>query len=62
MKRAILSFIKELKEFKEDTTNWFNEIKENGLNGTKCLSEAQENTNVMLMKMMRTVQDASVRR
>lgn len=48
-KRTIINFIKEFREFKEDTKKHLNEIKENILKERKkCQHDAQETTNIKL--------------
>lgn len=43
------------KDFK-DTNNPLHKIKENQLQGNKCLINDQESTNIPIVKMMKTVQ------
>ena len=53
-KRAIVSFIKALKESKDDKKKLFNDLKKN-----KDLGDGQENK-IKLMEMIKTVQDSKM--
>lgn len=53
-KRAIINFIKAFKGYKEDKKKLFNELK------NKDLGDGQENTNIKLMKMIKTIQDSKM--
>lgn len=55
LKRTIINFIKELKDFKSH--NQHTEVKEKEWKENKYLNDAQENTNIKLMEMMSTIQD-----
>lgn len=57
LKRIIINFIKEFKEFIEDTKNQLNEIKKKEFKESKCLSDAQENTNMWLKGMIKTIHE-----
>jgi hypothetical protein len=56
-KRTTINLLGEFKQFKENTKKEFNEIREKELKEKKCLSVAQENTNIRLIEMMKATQD-----
>lgn len=57
LKRTIINFFKESNEFKENTNKQINEHKENALRENICLCDDQENTNIELNEMTKTIQD-----
>lgn len=46
---GIINFFRVFKDFKEDTNEWLSEIKKRGPKKNKCISDAQENTNIRLV-------------
>lgn len=52
----VLNFLKEFREFKEDTKKLFNKIKEKEPKENKCLNGTKENTKARLMEMINVIQ------